>query len=216
MDYAAAVPAESRSQRVRTGAAKFQAMLGNNTDYGSIGCSLQEFEFWGDTNADLRYPAGPGHLDTPNITAAKTYIGFLGVIVRSDYCPHCGEGNRKTGFYTRINFEHIADGSSNTMVIGEKRLRPSLYDIGDWYDDIGWADGWDPDTMRSTICPMAADADEPATFKGLAYTFGSAHPSGMNAGFADASVRHLNYEIDRELFNQLGGRADEETLVGAY
>jgi prepilin-type N-terminal cleavage/methylation domain-containing protein len=219
-DYAAAVPAESRSQRTRPGAAKFQVMLGNNNEYGSIGCSLQEHEFWGTVDIPMRYQTGGGHLNTPNITLHKSYIGFLGVIVRSDYCPQCDPEHQTTGFYRRISFEHISDGSSNTMVIGEKRIRPSLSGIGEWHDDFGWADGWDPDTLRSTICPIKPDADEPdiddKPYRGLAYQFGSAHASGINAGFADASVRHLNYDIDRELFNQLGNRADEETMAGSF
>jgi len=42
------------------------------------------------------------------------------------------------------------------------------------------------------------------------YDFGSPHPSGMNAGFADASVHSISYDIDRELFNRLGHRSDGE------
>jgi prepilin-type N-terminal cleavage/methylation domain-containing protein len=216
-DYAAAVPAESRSQRVRTGAAKFQTMLGDNVEAGTIGCTLADYEFWGDTGNKYRYQTDHADsLNVANMPSKRTYIGYLGVIVRSNYCALCNPGMKTTGFYTRISFEHITDGSSNTMVIGEKRIRPSLTDIGEWHDDYGWADGWDPDTLRSTICPVIADGDEPESYKGLAYQFGSSHPSGMNTGFADASVRHLSYEIDRELFNQLGNRADEETILGPF
>jgi hypothetical protein len=32
----------------------------------------------------------------------------------------------------------------------------------------------------------------------------------MNAGFADASVHSINYDIDRELLNRLAHRADGE------
>lgn len=212
MDYAAAVPSQTRSQR-----ANFATIIRDESAYGTIGCSLQEF--WGGTSGSIDLIYEPEHLNsiTPATLANKAYTGFMGVIVRSNFCSTCDVGKQKTGFYTRVSFGQIVDGSSNTLVLGEKRLRPSLYEIGEWHDDAGWADGWDPDTMRATICPMAADSDEPETFKGLAYAFGSAHASGMNAGFADASVRHLNYGIDLELFNKLGHRADEEPLeAGSY
>jgi hypothetical protein len=34
----------------------------------------------------------------------------------------------------------------------------------------------------------------------------------MNAGFADSSVRSLSYEIDVEVFNYLGHRADDQQI----
>ena len=215
MDYAAAVPARTRTQ-YPSKAADFVLTRDDNL-YGTVGCALQEF--WGaaDATIDLRYE--PEHLNfiTAASLSSKSYVGYMGVIVRSNFCAECDAGKQTTGFYTRISFGQITDGSSNTLVLGEKRLRPSLYEIGEWHDDIGWSDGWDPDTMRASICPMAADSDEPDTFKGLAYAFGSAHASGMNAGFADASVRHLSYSIDRELFNKLANRSDEEPIeAGTY
>jgi hypothetical protein len=36
----------------------------------------------------------------------------------------------------------------------------------------------------------------------------------MNAGFADASVHSISYDIDRELFNRLGHRSDEKGEEG--
>ena len=44
----------------------------------------------------------------------------------------------------------IKDGTSKTLVISEKRLLVSRYFLGDWHDDIGWTDGWDPDIIRFT------------------------------------------------------------------
>jgi hypothetical protein len=34
----------------------------------------------------------------------------------------------------------------------------------------------------------------------------------MNGGFADASVRTLRYDIDIEVFNFLGHRADDQVI----
>ena len=52
----------------------------------------------------------------------------MGVIVRSNYCATCTPDKQIVGWYKRISFPQITDGSSNTMVLGEKRLRPSQYD----------------------------------------------------------------------------------------
>ena len=103
------------------------------------------------------------------------------------------------------------------MVLGEKRLDPTLYEIGDWHDDYGWKSGWDPDTLRSTICLFGPDAPiDSVVHKDFGYNFGAAHPGVMMAGFADASVHPIRFEIDRELFNRLGHRSDGESIEGAF
>jgi prepilin-type processing-associated H-X9-DG protein len=102
------------------------------------------------------------------------------------------------------------------MVIGEKRLRPSKYLTGEWHDDKGWAECWDPDIMRSTMFPFAQDDELPDTSEAgdhvLPYAFGSAHAAGMNAVFADGSVHMLSYDIGNEDLNRLGNYADGETI----
>ena len=123
-----------------------------------------------------------------------------------------------TGFYQRISFAQIEDGSSNTLVLGEKRLQPSLYDIGDDDDDRGWTGGWDFDILRSTACLIGPDEDingipgKESEVESSNYRFGSAHTAVMNTGFADGSVHPIDFEIDLEVLNALGHRADGETI----
>ncbi len=116
-----------------------------------------------------------------------------------------------------ISFRDITDGTSNTVMLGEKRLHPSNYESGDWHDDRGWTDGWDPDTMRCTSYPPGEDTDDDAIGVGgqlldVAYCLGSAHSGAFNSAFADASVRPLNYSIDRTIFAYLGTRDDDHTI----
>jgi hypothetical protein len=40
------------------------------------------------------------------------------------------------------------------------------------------------------------------------YVAGSAHPGGFNCGYADGAVQTLDYNIDLEVFNNLGHRCD--------
>ncbi len=73
-------------------------------------------------------------LDTERLSRVKDYFG---VIVRSFASEPCRD-------------KDIEDGTSKTMMIGEKRIFVNRYNIGDWHDDIGWTDGWDPDIIRYT------------------------------------------------------------------
>ncbi len=118
-----------------------------------------------------------------------------------------------------IGFAAVKDGTSNTLMLAEKRLHPCNYQSGDWHDDRGWTDGWDPDTIRSTSYPPGPDTDQSAVGVGgqaldLAYSVGSAHSSGFNAAFADGSIHSLSYSIDREVFSYLGNRHDGKVVDG--
>jgi prepilin-type N-terminal cleavage/methylation domain-containing protein/prepilin-type processing-associated H-X9-DG protein len=117
------------------------------------------------------------------------------------------------------------DGLSHTLLVSEKLLRTDLYEGGSWSDDLGWADGWDPDQLRTTGLQPLQDTDPycygtyqnrcggPAPGNNDVFMFGSAHPSGMNALFGDGSLQFINFDVDVVLFNDLGGRNDEQ-IVG--
>jgi prepilin-type N-terminal cleavage/methylation domain-containing protein/prepilin-type processing-associated H-X9-DG protein len=114
-------------------------------------------------------------------------------------------------------YAKIKDGASNTMVLSEKRLARLEYSTGEWHDDRGWTDGWDPDVIRSTgFAPLPDGEGTTWTSVGvnsandgfLGYRFGSAHSSGINAAFADGRVTHIDYAVDRNIFAHLGDRRD--------
>jgi prepilin-type N-terminal cleavage/methylation domain-containing protein/prepilin-type processing-associated H-X9-DG protein len=212
IDYASAVPFRSRGQ------------VGNDAIYNGWltkaaaaadtgGCHREEF--WGRAG-------GPIHDFSATATSGAGYTGFWGVIVRSELHVHRGTGAKNNyGWYTPIDHSKIIDGSSNTLVLGEKFVIPSVYGGSTdgalmWHDDKGWTDGWDPDTLRSTICTMMADREitksGPDEVRVAGFRFGSAHSEGINSAFADGSVRFLRYDIDIETFNRLGHRADEESI----
>jgi prepilin-type N-terminal cleavage/methylation domain-containing protein/prepilin-type processing-associated H-X9-DG protein len=203
MDYAAAVPARSRNQ---VGDATFNNWLIQAAGkFDTNGCYNKDF--WGAASPT----SAVVHIkDLKPKSAIGNYVGFWGVIVRSNLAVQSG-GPLTTGFYQKITFAKITDGASKTVVIGEKRLHPENYDFGDWHDDKGWSDGWDPDMLRSTICKFQQDgllANDDADLSG--YRFGSAHATGMNVGFADGSGQFLQYGIDQELLNRLAHRSDGE------
>jgi prepilin-type N-terminal cleavage/methylation domain-containing protein len=201
-DYAAAVPYPSAAQ-VGMAIESRYAVPPNRFD--PVGCG--EETFWGNG----RTTTHPVHTAPPPGTgdAGGTWYGFNGVIVRSNLFV---SGGNKTisGYYTKVSFNNIEDGSSNTLVLGEKWLVPSQYATGSWHDDAGWTGGWDCDILRSTICGFFSDreyvtgeSDRTAGFR-----FGGPHNSGMVSGFADGSVHFISYDLEPRIFNNLGHRSD--------
>ncbi|QDT68912.1 Type II secretion system protein G precursor [Planctomycetes bacterium MalM25] len=139
-----------------------------------------------------------------------------GVIVRT---PWNFKQNRPAQNVTKpVKIARITDGTSHTLLVGEKLVRSDLYDGGTWSDDRGWTDGWDPDTVRSTCVRPFSDSDGEIYANNAiyadssVYNFGSAHSGGFNATFADGSVRLVNFDIDLESFNRLGDRRDGEVI----
>jgi len=150
---------------------------------------------------------------------------YDGVIVRSRFAwsgingfpPHDVRGT----FWDSpppVKMAQITDGTSKTLLIGDKYVFPGLYDSGSSSDDTGWTDGWDPDIIRCTGIPPLRDGDRdpmmneylPATgehpWPWYEYHFGSAHPGGFNAVYADGSVHSISYNIELDVFNALGTR----------
>ena len=110
----------------------------------------------------------------------------------------------------------ITDGSSHTLVVGEKRMDN---------DDLGWMSGTraalrntglPPNDLRSSASawPNSASAPADAAPRAVAYVggFASAHTNGVMTGFADASVRFIAEDIDMQVWQQLGHRADGKLL----
>jgi prepilin-type N-terminal cleavage/methylation domain-containing protein/prepilin-type processing-associated H-X9-DG protein len=136
----------------------------------------------------------------------------------------------------KVTFASITDGSSNTILVGEKFVQPNCWNgnCGWEYDAFGLVGGSFMDDRRSTgietgnvpggdftlLGNPALDKNVPFSsdpnsqdWRSLFY-FGSAHPAGMNAVFADGSVHNVKYGIDPQVFNALGVRNDGTNLVG--
>jgi prepilin-type N-terminal cleavage/methylation domain-containing protein/prepilin-type processing-associated H-X9-DG protein len=129
---------------------------------------------------------------------------WYGVIVRTPWSyGSLGAGTARP-CSKPVGFAAVIDGTSNTMVFGEKRLNTTLYRSGDWHDDCGWTDGWDPDTVRVTTRGILRD--RPIGVSG--YEFGAAHAGGMNTCLVDGSVRILSYTITPAVMHALANRQD--------
>jgi prepilin-type N-terminal cleavage/methylation domain-containing protein len=151
--------------------------------------------------AALRCPSNPTQWEK----------GGVGV---SDYaaCHHDSEApidSKNNGLMfrdSRVLFSEIIDGSSFTMLFSEKCASDT---------ELGWLSGT-RSTIRNTgsfeyptkgTKPDVDDSD-PLFVGG----FGSFHSTGINASFADGSMRFLSRSIDPKLFSRLGNRSDGELL----
>jgi prepilin-type N-terminal cleavage/methylation domain-containing protein/prepilin-type processing-associated H-X9-DG protein len=118
-----------------------------------------------------------------DIPGAAVGNGTDGVVVR-----------RPGGFPNRgqsLRLAIITDGTSNTLLIGEKRLRVENIGRAQPHDDQGYTSGWDRDEVCWCNVPPEPDRRGQDGF----YQFGSAHPSGFNSVFCDGSVRVIRYNI---------------------
>jgi prepilin-type processing-associated H-X9-DG protein len=149
---------------------------------------------------------------------------FFGVITKGLDCANVPGGSTTSSNWTKrgkINFASVTDGTSNTMMIGEKFMPTWAYD-GWWFgDDKGAFHGYDNDNTRSTIHNPAYFPNPISDFNVVkdgtqdwhaGFVFGAVHPAGFNAVFADGSVHNIKYGIDAEVFNAIGHRSDGSTL----
>ncbi len=106
----------------------------------------------------------------------------------------------------------ITDGTSNTLMVADKRLGRKNLGRPQSDDNEGYTAGWDWDTIRSSNYVPQMD--------GLTNTvsdFGSSHISGINAVFVDGSVHIIKYGVTRTIFRRLCDVNDGLVLPqGAY
>jgi prepilin-type N-terminal cleavage/methylation domain-containing protein/prepilin-type processing-associated H-X9-DG protein len=111
----------------------------------------------------------------------------------------------------RLNGGSIPDGTSNTLLVGEKRLNVAELGNAQFDDDSGYCSGFDWDTLRWAYQPPARDRQQPGYTAGDT-RFGSAHPGAFNALFADGSVRAIRYTVNVTVFRRVCVRNDGQVL----
>ena len=181
----------------------------------------------GDTecNLSINFSVEPGadiEDDTFELTATPTDPAGQGTdtVAISNYagCHHGSEtpiDSDNNGLFflnSRIGFEDIYDGSSNTVMFGE------YIPDRDW--NLGWASG-----TRATLRNMGMLSDFSTVYStnqagivpkpDFVGGFSSHHPGVINFCMADGSVRALTNTLDPVVAENIGNREDRE-MMGAW
>jgi len=177
-------------------------------------------------------PSEPRNLGSENLAAAGytngniAFTEYLGVdgIRGDDLLDPSGKPADKSGILVdsnwsqakKVNFASITDGSSNTLMIGERPPSVDLF-YGWWFAGAGFDGSGEGDiTMgaRATVyaaniasgvagnytgtCPLTKTGFQPGTINDPCdqVHWWSWHPAGANWTFGDGSARFLTYTID--------------------
>ena len=184
----------------------------------------------------IAYPYGHPYtlrnVDLPETVARACYAGNGGDLKGPGSDPKTfDDGDGKTSFtfpstahltgifyvLSQTTVAEIKDGTSNTLLIGEKHLTPDLYTSGmDGGDNQAMLQGYDVDTVRfsqinsSSPLPLKQDTPGWQEING----FGSPHSAGVNFAFCDGSVHMLSYGIEFETYRRLTNRKDALPIDG--
>jgi prepilin-type N-terminal cleavage/methylation domain-containing protein/prepilin-type processing-associated H-X9-DG protein len=172
----------------------------------------------------------------PSRRAAQLYNNNAKI----DYAGNAGNGLGdanttgvifRTGAAGPTRVADVTDGTSNTALFGEKRMK--LDQFGRSYDDNEsvFSPGWDSEVVRAAVTDRDTTAaagflswgpnpdikkTDPAVFpdpqSGLSQ-FGSSHPSGCNFARCDGSVRLVRFNPDRTQFRRFCTKADGQVYA---
>ena len=104
--------------------------------------------------------------------------------------------------YAGLRLTQIKDGTTNTLMFGEKRMDTTNMGSYQSDDNEGYACAWDHDVARTTNAVPQADGKLGTGAGGN--IFGSSHSGGANYVMVDGGVRFINYSITLASFQALG------------
>ncbi|MHB8865299.1 MAG: DUF1559 family PulG-like putative transporter [Pirellulaceae bacterium] len=127
-----------------------------------------------------------------------------------------------SGMWYLTSMGKITDGTTNTIVFGERLARCSDHGHNGWYISNNG------EGMLTTLIPINFDTCHPVGYTGDPLTgktecnrqctwntefgFRSKHPSGSQFAFADGSVHFLSQTIDMWLYQWMGAKDDQEVV----
>lgn len=166
----------------------------------------------------------------PEVLSTNDWYGFLPDLspgnsgrstphAKNDYAAGShdsgsGDDSNGVGAITRLiprKLRDITDGTSSTLLFGEKRMNVQLLRQFQANDNEGYTCGWNHDIMRYTdrnLLPDFRHPSDPGDDR-----FGSSHPGGMNIALVDGSVRILTFSTDATIFSNLGRRGDGNVVT---
>ncbi len=126
--------------------------------------------------------------------------------------------NPNNGTGRTVSLQTITDGTSSSILVGEKRLNVASLGQYQGDDNEGYSSGWDHDVMRYTGTlggGLAPPLPDPQTGDGQ-QRFGGSHTGGCMVVFCDGHVGFISYTIDANNFARMGNIRDGQTINEAY
>ena len=129
----------------------------------------------------------------------------------STEAPISEENNGLLFLNSKIRFRDMIDGSSHTILLGEGISINGLGWVSGTRASLRTTVGMDPPTTYAQVVAASVPTSVPPVVDTLKVGgFGSYHFGGGNFAIADGSVRFLASQMDKQVFQNLGNRADEE------
>jgi prepilin-type N-terminal cleavage/methylation domain-containing protein len=167
---------------------------GAKIDY-AVNCGDQQWNEYneGPPNLNTASPVPPDQVPPGVASGPRTYTGI------SYAC-------------SRVRLAEITDGTSNTIMVGEKFLNPNGWLYGtDAADNENLYVGFNNDHFRSSGTNYFPPRPDNKSFPNL-QVYGSAHASAFNVVLCDGSVRNITYTIAQLPFRQLGNKSDGQSI----
>ncbi len=116
-----------------------------------------------------------------------------------------------------LSFARFTDGTSHTLLCGEKAMSPANYETGTWYWDepffVGGAGGTHRGKGFLAGEGSAVVRDDPGMGFSYRYNWGSAHPGGAQFVLADGAVQSIAYGTDAAVVSALLTPAGGEVVA---
>ena len=112
---------------------------------------------------------------------------------------------------SEVTIGEVRDGTSNTMLIGEKYLMIENYENGAGSDNEPIYTGADWDTYRLATSSYMPYQDR-SGYLDSSNNFGSVHAGGFGVVLCDGSVQSISYSIDVETWTYFAQRNDGKVI----
>lgn len=131
---------------------------------------------------------------------------------------------------SQTTIAEVSDGLSTTVLIGESLPDQDLFGV-DYSGNNQKVDHWyigsaelptyeslnnsaeSSECLGSTACPVNSLFIPESSINDKELSFGSAHPQGVNIGFADGHINFINDSIDAIIWSAIGSRQGGEVVT---
>jgi prepilin-type N-terminal cleavage/methylation domain-containing protein/prepilin-type processing-associated H-X9-DG protein len=152
----------------------------------------------------------PGRRGPQTVTYHDSFVPLLtGTDLTRALCDYAASNREGTGVvrpYRPTRIAEISDGTSNTLLLGDKRLNRRFLGQRQDDDNEGYSAGWNEDTIRRT--DRAPQRDPNVEIGDGEKLFGSSHAGVFNVAFADGSIHTIRYSISPLAFEAFGHCSD--------